>query len=103
MRTLTPRGQDNTAIFYIGVQRISGADIQTAAEGPGKNDLSFGGNSGCMVRQSYLYPKPYGNAFRPVYAFVASVVKKRILPHRGHGGPLRMPLPIRQIPLQRIE
>jgi hypothetical protein len=103
MRTLTPRRQYNTAIFYIGVQRISGANIQTTAEGPGKYDLSFGGNSGLHGKTILPLSKPYGNAFRPVCSFVASVVKKRILHHRGPRRATKDARPIRQIPLQQIE
>jgi hypothetical protein len=40
------RGEDDATVFYVGVERVTGADIEATAERAGKNNLAFGGDFG---------------------------------------------------------
>ena len=46
MQALLAGGKDDAAVFYVGVERVAGAEIEATAERAGKNDLVFGGDFG---------------------------------------------------------
>src|SRR5258708_14982682 len=46
MRALLTWCQQNTSALDIGVQWVGGTNVQAAAKGPGKNDLSLSGDFG---------------------------------------------------------
>ena len=46
MRPFPSGSKDDSAIFYVSVQRIPGTDVETTTQWAGKNYLALRGNSG---------------------------------------------------------